>query len=716
MSIHTHLSRTLVTMACCFPMLGQAQDINRKVIEEPGIWGMTPQSNTNSQNLFLNAKVTTSGHFGTDTPDKAVDGKVDGNQFWGCENLPVWYEVDMGSPKSLQRIALWLYWLDGRVYQYTVEGSPDGKNWTMLADQRANSITGTPDGNEFTFEPAEYRYVKVTIYKNTKGDVSGGHIVEIQGFDKASGGTLKAAAYDTMQRLPWTGKIDTPPLPDNTIKLVGWKGERVNGQIAVSAEDKLDQLRVKANDLLGKSSSLKMNASFVKFTKGSGQPRPDIISNAKNEHLEQEAGINRTVWTSVDIPANATAGLYKGEVIVSAKGEESITIPVELTVQDRVLPAAKNWQFHLDLWQHPDAVARVHNVTPWSDEHFALMKPLMKRLADAGQKVITATIIDEAWQGQTYDHFGSMVEWIRKKDGSLAWDYTNFDKWINFMMNEVGIKDQISCYTMIPWSMKLRVYDEQSGNYVALDNTPGTPEFEKLWGPFLTDFTKHLKAKGWDKIACIGIDERPDHLILPTKDIIDKYAPGMRIVSAVNHVSKIEESVYDISPVIFLTNSLSDEILTRRQGEGKKTTFYVCCGPARPNTFTHSLLAESEWLGLFAAAHNLDGFLRWAYNSWGRNPMEQTSFGSWPDGDCYMVYPNNQSSLRFEKMRDGIEEYEKLRLLRAEAAKNPKLAEGIAALEAEMKTRFDKRKTGNANYVEDVLFVKEAIKQLSNTK
>lgn len=42
---------------------------------------------------------------------------------------------------------------------------------------------------------------------------------------------------------------------------------------------------------------------------------------------------------------------------------------------------------------------------------------------------------------------------MKKLDGTWVYDYTVFDKWVEFMMNEVGIKDLISCYTMIPWAL-----------------------------------------------------------------------------------------------------------------------------------------------------------------------------------------------------------------------------------------------------------------------
>ena len=77
------------------------------------------------------------------------------------------------------------------------------------------------------------------------------------------------------------------------------------------------------------------------------------------------------------------------------------------------------------------------------------MLPIMKMLANAGQRAITTSIMHKPWAGQTEDHFDSMVTRIKKIDGTWVYSYDVFDKWVEFMMNEVGIKDMISCYTMI---------------------------------------------------------------------------------------------------------------------------------------------------------------------------------------------------------------------------------------------------------------------------
>ena len=56
--------------------------------------------------------------------------------------------------------------------------------------------------------------------------------------------------------------------------------------------------------------------------------------------------------------------------------------------------------------------------------------------------------------------------------------------------------------------------------------------------------------------------------------------------------------------------------------------------------------------------------LRWAYNSWPENPQYDSRYGNWSSGDTYLVYPYRRSSIRFERLIDGIEAAEKIRVLR----------------------------------------------------
>ena len=686
----------------------QAQSLERHPLYEPAL--VSAGTPGDAGNLFAGAKVTASGHYGSDRPELAVDGQTNNaGKYWGCEGIPVWLQIDMGKPRTLSSLHVWPYWEGGRIYKYKIEGSEDGKNWKMLADQSSNSIAATPEGVPFKFNPQTVRYVKITFLGNSAGNEKGGHLVEIKGYGPDAALSLQAAAVKDYDRIPYNGAPGQEMLQD-AVRLSGWRGERAGGQIAVWSSQAQPQLSASCAGVKNAAGQIiPVRTAMIRYTRGGNRLISDIIGSENSCDLQ--AGGVRPVWVEVNIPPSAKPGVYKGKVVVSAESGSPVSVPVILEVAPESLPAPAHWQVHLDLWQHPQAVARWHDVEPWSPEHFALMKPVMKRLADAGQKAITCSLIDEAWNAQTYDWFPPMIEWVKGKNGTMRWNYANFDKWVSFMMNEVGVKGQISCYTMIPWNMKIRYLDEATGKYKFLDLKPNDPSYEAIWGPFLTDFRKHVKSKGWLGKTCIGLDERPDAMVRAAKNVLDKYAPEFKIVSAVNRPTAMTRDVYDVSPVIDHAGTVTGDLLAQRKKEGKKTTFYVCVHPKKPNTFTISPMAEAEWLPLFAAANHLDGFLRWAYNSWNRNPFEKTDFGNWPAGDCYLVYPGNLSSLRFEKLRDGLEEFEKVNILRARAAKNPKAKAAVARMDEELSKLFTVEKSRGDSHEEDVRKAREIIRK-----
>lgn len=453
--------------------------------------------------------------------------------------------------------------------------------------------------------------------------------------------------------------------------LEGWRGERVSTQLIVTADGTMKQLRVRCTPLTPvggngeEDDTITPDLRMVRYTLSHGVPTADIIGT--ESCCDTAAGVPRPVWLQIDIPRTCAHAYYEGELEILAEGCEPIRKHLLLRVNRDVLPEPKDWRIHVDFWQHPDAVARWHGVEPWSEAHLALMRPLMKRLADCGQKVITCAIIDEAWSAQTYDWFPSQIRWVKGQDGEMHYDYSVFDKWVTFMMQDIGIKDEIFCYTMVPWSMEIRYLDEASGECRSLALNHKDPSYERIWGHFLESFRKHLREKGWLEKTSIALDERPDDLIRATKDIIARYAPELKVISSVNAPSAESEDIYLVSPILQHTDSITPELLARRKARGKKTIFYTCLSPKKPNSFTFSPPAESEWLGFFAAAQHLDGYSRWAYNSWNKNPFETTDFKNWPSGDCFLVYPGNLSSIRFERLRDGFEEYEKIRLLRERA-------------------------------------------------
>ena len=88
-----------------------------------------------------------------------------------------------------------------------------------------------------------------------------------------------------------------------------------------------------------------------------------------------------------------------------------------------------------------------------------------------------------------------MVFRMKKLDGSWEYDYTVFDKWVDFMMNDIGINDLISCYTMIPWALSFDYYDQATNRIQFIEAKPGDAAYADYWGSFLKDFSRHLREK-----------------------------------------------------------------------------------------------------------------------------------------------------------------------------------------------------------------------------
>lgn len=471
------------------------------------------------------------------------------------------------------------------------------------------------------------------------------------------------------------------------INLTAWKGERVSAQLVVWTPEALDNLSFIVSDLTsGKETISKDNVrtGFVRYVMtdelnkdGKGgcgyRKSSDYDSTLVADPIDHiastltvPANATQGGWISVRVPQQVKAGKYTGTVTVKDGDKVLSELKLAVNVKNRTLPASTEWAFHLDLWQNPYAEARYYNVEPFSKEHFDRMRPDMQNYVDAGGKVITASIMHKPWNGQTYDPFESMVTWLKKADGTWYFDYTVFDKWVEYMMS-LGVKKQINCYSMVPWRLSFQYFDQASNSFKYLDVKPGEAAYDEFWGNMLTSFAKHLKEKGWFDITHISMDERPMKDMLATLKVIRKADKDFKVSLAGTYHDELVKELHDYC--IAIGEKFPAEVIKSRKEAGQVTTYYTCCTEPRPNTFTFSAPAEAEWLGWFAAKENLDGYLRWALNSWVKNPLQDSRFTAWAAGDTYMIYPEGRSSIRFERLIEGIQSYEKIRILKEEFEK-----------------------------------------------
>ena len=404
-------------------------------------------------------------------------------------------------------------------------------------------------------------------------------------------------------------------LEARTFEVAAWRGETVAARVPDFAE-------------LGKApNGIRVRFGVLKSVKYA--PAAESLQRLEvYDRVEWDEDDEGPRVVEVSVPADAKPGVYECGMM-------------NIRVVDRVLPPAKEWKYYLDLWQHPWATARVAGVKPFSKKHYAAMRPVYELLASAGQKTITVPILDQPWDHQCYDAYHSLVD---------DEDFRTFDEYVEFCLG-CGLGPDISCYSLCPWTL---------GKTIEADG------LERRWGAFLDRFVAHLKEKGWYGQTLMAMDERKPEDVKKVAEFVRRHAPGMRISMAGNRKPSDFTGI-DIDVYAQILGHVTDEFLAEipaRRAKGFVTTHYVCCWPTYPNTFMSSGPGEAFWLGAYPAMVGLDGFLRWAWNSWPQNPKEDATYWNWRAGDTFLCYPGGEPSWRFLELRNGIIAAEKVRILK----------------------------------------------------
>src|SRR5581483_1301384 len=168
----------------------------------------------------------------------------------------------------------------------------------------------------------------------------------------------------------------TPPKADrNSAVLKAAKNESEACQLVVSADQgNLSGVDVTVGDLtdpngniISSSSIIIYKEAFMNITtrstiEGATGYWPDALIPKRDEYAGEvrnafpfsvTAGRNQPVWIEVYVPQTAAAGVYTGWATVTASGQTTVTVPIELTVWNFVLPStstlksAYSTDFHL---------------------------------------------------------------------------------------------------------------------------------------------------------------------------------------------------------------------------------------------------------------------------------------------------------------------------------------------------------------------------------
>ncbi|MFD8220744.1 glycoside hydrolase domain-containing protein [Streptomyces sp. NPDC059697] len=481
------------------------------------------------------------------------------------------------------------------------------------------------------------------------------------------------------------------------------RNEQVSAQLAIASGHDLHDVKASVGDLAGpggaKISGSGTQVKFVKYvpvhrsksemdwsatidqvssaTEVSGDRAPDVVGDALQEgsSIDVPAYAAQPLWFTFHIPKSAAAGTYSGTVEVTADDGTRVSYPLSVEVAKATVPDPKDYNFFLDVWAQPETMALNSGVELWSDRHWKLIEAYDRDLTSRGQKVINTTIVDNPWhhqwslgtrQSQTATPYSSMVAW--KWDGSrFSFDFSRWDTYVRTALKS-GLGPDIGAFSMLAFQdgEHLTYTDTHTGKNVTEPVDLGGARWREAWGTFLPAFVRHLKTKGWLDHTYLSFDERPVDTMTVVKDFVHEAAPDFDDRISVAGSAGTTDIASDLSVSWDTIDQMTPEKAAERRAAGKITTFYVYGTPAHPNTLAYSPAVEARMLPWISAQRHLDGFLRWSYNSWTSDPFSQPVY-IFTQGDEYLVYPGRNgpmSSIRWEQLKEGIEDFELIAQLR----------------------------------------------------
>ena len=463
------------------------------------------------------------------------------------------------------------------------------------------------------------------------------------------------------------------PAPQDRIEVFGIRDEYVSTQCVVKARQAVKDLTVSVGTLkdAGGDGALPPDSvawnfvSSIAIAENSPNHRttevirpaparfPDYLSDAKQ--VAVEAGRYQAIYLTIHIPRDARAGDYQGTVTFHTR-EGDKTLPLALTVYPLTLPQ----EHHLmaTLWYSTNRFKQFHGVeSSDSDAFYRMLGVYARNMADHRQNVFRVSL--------------DLIKATKNKDGKLTFDFSQFDKWADVFWGtgrmdllETGF---VARFGEGDWSSRqivLRDFRAQDETTKASVTMPG----KEFLPSFLPALEQHLQERGWlDKTVFHIADEPSNHNIADWReasDFVHRHGPRLRRIDAIETPHCLDRLEIWV-PKIDHYASWQDAY-REAQRVGNEMWFYtvgIFQAGVYPNKTVDVPLIQSRVLHWFNYRFDLKGYLHWGYNSWTDDPFEAPGQHR---GDGWHVYPKKGGlldSLRWEQMRNGIQDYEYLWLL-----------------------------------------------------
>jgi len=393
------------------------------------------------------------------------------------------------------------------------------------------------------------------------------------------------------------------------------------------------------------------------------------------------------LWVSVKVPADAREGRYRGSIQVHMTergGEECcLVIPVSLTVWPFELP--DTFHLHHTEWFFAEAFCEYYGVQEWSEDHWRWIERAARDMAAHKQDMILT-------------RFQNLVRITQRSDGSFAFEFSRLDRWLQ-TFKKAGVswiegghvaRRSAGWESDFAW-LRFPVYNEAGAPVDTSGDAMGEEEFARIVEALLKATYAHLKQKGWHEQYVQHIADEP----VPSNEaswcrisgMVRQWLPQVRRIDAVmagGLEGYVELRVPQIQEITGPSALIAPEELW----------CYVCLAPQGiyPNRFLDYASIRNRIIFWLCWTLGLKGFLHWGYNAWRAwqgcpvsirvSPWTDATGASiycqdrtpLPAGDPHIVYPGRESicsSIRWETVRKGFEDFEYLYLLQELAENAP---------------------------------------------
>ena len=502
---------------------------------------------------------------------------------------------------------------------------------------------------------------------------------------------VKTWVADALMKVLPTAQI--PADPPSVIRVSAVRNEYESGQVVVTAGRRIENLTVKISRVDGPAGPKpSVDAKFVGFVpirKGTPDPPEKVVARAPAEvpdplldarSVSVEEGRNQPVWITVYVPQDCQPGLYKAELQITADSA-SFVVPIEITVHDVSLPDVRTLK--VTNWFNPAKFSNSHTFPSWSETQWKIADAWARMMREHRQNVVITPIMQ-------------LITGREDSAGNIQWDFSAFDRWVE-LFQRAGVIGYIEGghlggrqeWEAQDFNAHLPNVYGSNGNLKPKPRITVTSEQERdFLSRFLPALQRHLEEKGWIDIYFQHLCDEP----IPANaesykklaSYVRQYAPKLKIIDA----CMCTEIAGSIDIWVPLTDHFDreKEFFKERQKAGEEVWFYTCLAPRGKymNRFIDYPLLDVRLIHWMNFRYGVTGYLHWGLNYWHGDPFRDLE-PDWgganylPPGDSHIVYPGSRgplSSIRFEAMRDGIEDYELLKLLEA---RNPGLAHEIAA-------------------------------------